>query len=96
MFRNWGPFKCYVTQMGEGMSDFQEKKRYKGVMFNVINVTRGWVGVQLPGKWRYVTLEWSLAHGDNHSGSLSSTSCIAARLFSTLRLEKSCPGRLVR
>ena len=23
------------------------KKRYEGVMFNVISVTRGWVGVQL-------------------------------------------------
>ena len=25
-------------------------KRYKGVMFNVINVTRGWVGDRFPGK----------------------------------------------
>ena len=24
------------------------KKRYEGVMFNVISVTRGWVGVQFP------------------------------------------------
>ena len=41
-----GPFKCYVTQMGG--SDFLEIKRYEGVMFNVISVTRGWVGVQFP------------------------------------------------
>ena len=42
-----GPFKCYVTQM---VSDFLEKKRYEGVIFNVISVTRGWVGVQFPEK----------------------------------------------
>ena len=43
-----GPFKCYVTQMGVGGGGvrFSGKKRYEGVMFNVINVTRGWVGVQ--------------------------------------------------
>ena len=54
-----GPFKCYVTQMGVGVR-FSGKKRYEGVMFNVINisVTRGWVGVQFPAKQRYVTLEW--------------------------------------
>ena len=26
------------------------KKHYEGVMFNVISVTRGWVGVQFPEK----------------------------------------------
>ena len=47
-----GPFKCYVTQMGVGggVSDFLEKKHYEGVMFNVISVTRGWVGVQFAEK----------------------------------------------
>ena len=44
---------------GGGIS-FSGKKRYEGVMFNVISVTRGWVGVQFPEKWRYVTLEWPL------------------------------------
>ena len=49
-----GPFKCYVTQMGVGGGVgggliFWEK-RYEGVMFNVISVTRGWVGVQFPEK----------------------------------------------
>ena len=29
---------------GEGVSDFPRKKRYEGVMFNVISVTRGWLG----------------------------------------------------
>ena len=33
----------------------------KGVRFNVISVTRGWVGVQVPGKKRYITLEWPLS-----------------------------------
>ena len=46
-----GPFKCYVMQMGVGgVSDFLEKKRYEGVLFNVVSVTRGWVGVQFPEK----------------------------------------------
>ena len=39
-----GPFKCYVTQMGVGGVRFSGKKRYEGVRFNVICVTRGWVG----------------------------------------------------
>ena len=39
---------------------FSGKKRYEGVRFNVISVTRGWVGVQFPDKNRYVTLEWPL------------------------------------
>ena len=55
MFRVWvraGPFKCYVTQLGVGGVSFHEKKRYcyKDVRFNVISVTRGWVGVKFPGK----------------------------------------------
>ena len=29
---------------------FSGKKRYEGVRFNVIGVTRGWVGVQFPEK----------------------------------------------
>ena len=45
-----GPFKCYVTQMGVGGVTFSGKKRYEGVRFNVISVTRGLVGVQFPGK----------------------------------------------
>ena len=39
---------------------FSGEKRYEDVRFNVISVTRGWVGVQLPGKKCYVTLEWPL------------------------------------
>ena len=39
---------------------FSGKKRYEGVRFTVISVTRGWVGVKFPGKKRYVTLEWPL------------------------------------
>ena len=53
-----GPFKCYATQMGVGGCQNFRKKRYEGVRFNVISVTRGWVGVQFPEKKRYVTLEW--------------------------------------
>ena len=43
---------------GGGGVKFSRKKRYEGVRINVICVTRGWVGVQFPGKKRYVTLEW--------------------------------------
>ena len=45
---------------GGWVSNFPEKKRYEGLRFKVISVTRGWVGVQYPGKKRYVTLEWPL------------------------------------
>ena len=44
------------------MSASPKKMRYKGVRFNVISVTRGWVGVKFPGKKRYVTLEWPLKY----------------------------------
>ena len=45
-----GPIKYYVTQMGVGGVWFSGKKCYEGVMFNVISVTRGWVGVQFSEK----------------------------------------------
>ena len=45
-----GPFKCYVMHVGVGGVRFSGKKRYEGVMFNVISVTRGWVGVQFAEK----------------------------------------------
>ena len=35
---------------GGGGGKIFRKKRYEGVMFNVISVTRGWVGVQFPEK----------------------------------------------
>ena len=38
-----------------GGGNFPGKKRYEGVRFNVISVTRGWVGVKFTGKKRYVT-----------------------------------------
>ena len=39
---------------------FPGKKRYEGVPFNAISVTRGWVSVKCSGKKRYITLEWPL------------------------------------
>ena len=45
---------------GGWVSAFLKKKRYGDVWFNVISVTRGWVGVKFQGKKRYVTLEWTL------------------------------------
>ena len=52
---------------GGWVSIFSGKKRYEGVRFNVISVTRGWVGVQCPQKKRYVTLEWPQMHSfDNN------------------------------
>ena len=38
------------TDGGGGGGHIFRKKRYEGVMFNVISVTRGWVGVQFPEK----------------------------------------------
>ena len=55
-----GPFKCYVMQMGVGGYHIFWERHYEGVRFNVICVTRGWVGVQFSGKRLYVTLEWPL------------------------------------
>ena len=56
-----GPFKCYKNNAGgDGGVRFSGKKHYEGVRFNVISVTRGWVGVQFPDKKPYVTLEWPL------------------------------------
>ena len=39
--RSMGPFKCYVMQMGGGVT-FSGNKRYEGVMYNIISVTTGW------------------------------------------------------
>ena len=36
------------------------KKHYECVRFNVISVTRGWVGVKFPGTKRHVAHEWPL------------------------------------
>ena len=44
---------------GPGVVNFSGKKRYEGVRFNVISITRGWLGgVNFKEKKRYVTLEW--------------------------------------
>ena len=51
-----------IADSGGGCHLFQ-KKGYKGVTFNAISVTRGLVGVQFPGKKRYITLEWPLIQG---------------------------------
>ena len=51
-------FKCCKCKAVERVSAFPEKKRYEGVRFNVINVTRGMVGVKFPGKKHVITLEW--------------------------------------
>ena len=48
--------------MGVGGVRFYGKKRYEGVRFNVICVTRGWVGVQFPQK-----IEWPLSGGNANS-----------------------------
>ena len=45
------------ADVGGGVT-FSGKKHYEGVMYNVISITRGCVGVQFPGEKRYVTLEW--------------------------------------
>ena len=37
---------------GGGGINFSCENRYEGVRFNVISVTRGWVGVQPPEKKR--------------------------------------------
>ena len=49
-----------VLRNAAGGVGFLGKKRYEGVRFNVIGVTRGWVGVHFSGKMCYITLEWPL------------------------------------
>ena len=58
---------------GVGGLIFPGKKGYEGVGFNVVSITRGWVGVRFPGKKRYATLEWPLRHYNVH--------CCLADLF---------------
>ena len=48
------------ADVGRGGHIFQGENRYEGVRFNVISIMRGWMGVQIPGKKHYVTLEHSL------------------------------------
>ena len=45
--------------MGGGVK-FPRKKHYEGVRFNVIRVTRAWVGVNFPEKNHYITFELPL------------------------------------
>ena len=45
---------------GGGGVKFSGKSVTKVYTCNVISVMRGWVGVQIPGKKHYVTLEWPL------------------------------------
>ena len=47
-----------LRNAAEGVK-FPGKKRSGGLWFNVISVTRGWVGVKYPEQKRYVTPEWS-------------------------------------
>ena len=46
---------------GGSVSDFSEKSVTKICGSTLFSVSRGWVGVEFPGKKRYVTLEWPLA-----------------------------------
>ena len=39
-----------MLRNADGGVRFSGKKRYEGVRFNVISITRGWVGVQFPEK----------------------------------------------
>ena len=39
-----------MLRNADGGVKFSGGKRYEGVNFNVFSITRGWVGVQIPGK----------------------------------------------
>ena len=43
-----------------GGGQLSRKKALQRCRFNVISVTRGWVGVKFTGKERYVILEWPI------------------------------------
>ena len=46
----FGAIQVLRNADGGGGVKFPGRKRYEGVRFNVISVTRGWVGVQFTGK----------------------------------------------
>ena len=52
----YGAIQVLRNAVGVGVY-FPGKKRYEGVRFNVIYVTRGWVGIHFFGKKHYVTLK---------------------------------------
>ena len=56
----FGAIQVLRNAVGVGGVSFSEKKRYEGAKFNVISITRRWVGVKFPGKKHYVTLEWPI------------------------------------
>ena len=58
MLDTLGAIQVLRNAVGVGGVGFPGKKRYEGVLVNVISVTRGWVGVKFPGKKHYVTIEW--------------------------------------
>ena len=61
MARALGAIQVLRNAVGGGrVSGFLEKTRYEDVRFNIISVTRGWVGVEFSEKKHYVTLEWLL------------------------------------
>ena len=44
-----GAIRVLRNTVGAGrVSDFPEKKSYEDVRFNIISVTRGWMGVEFP------------------------------------------------
>ena len=57
----YGAIQVLRNSDGGGGVQFYRKKHYEGVRFNVIGITRGWVGVQFPEKKRCVTVEWPLS-----------------------------------
>ena len=51
---------CNAVGGGGGGFSFPRKKALRRLQFNVISITRGWVGVKFQGKNCYVTLELPL------------------------------------
>ena len=49
-FVDIGAIKVLCNKVGGGGVSFPENKHYEGVRFNVISVTKEWVGVKFPGK----------------------------------------------
>ena len=63
----------------------------KGVRFNVISVTRGWVGVQFPGRKRYVTLNGHFPHINATTFSMTNnTRCLT--VLSPATIPETRPG----
>ena len=80
--------------LGSGGVRFPRKKRCEGVRFNVISITRWWVGVKFPEKKRYVRMSPKRGGRRIYSSSSSSNTVQGSVLLPHYRTLEVRPGRI--